>query len=84
MSRQPLSAEELRALIGERDVAPFLSTRNELYRERGMKTHPPARDEAIALMAEHPNLLRRPLLVVGDEIVFGTNEAAYRALLRSR
>jgi arsenate reductase (glutaredoxin) len=80
MSRGPLSADELRALIGERDIRPFLNPRNELYRERGMKAAPPAKEEAIALMAENPNLIRRPLLVEGETILYGFDEATYRQL----
>ena len=80
MSRRPLSGEELDALIGERAVEPFLNTRNEMYRERGMKANPPEREAAIALMAENPNLIRRPLLVTDDRIVFGFDEAEYRGL----
>ena len=49
----------------------FLNTRNEMYRERGMKENPPDRQEALRLMAENPNLIRRPLLVDGQEILFG-------------
>jgi arsenate reductase (glutaredoxin) len=78
MSRRPLSQEELDALVGDREVTRFLNPRNELYRERGMKASPPSREEALALMAENPNLIRRPLLVSGDEIIFGFDEAAYR------
>lgn len=80
MSKQPLSGAEVRALIGERDLKPFLNFRNEMYRERGMKANPPSQEEAIALMAENPNLIRRPLLVDGEEILFGFEEEAYRAL----
>jgi arsenate reductase-like glutaredoxin family protein len=43
-----------------------------------MKSSPPSREEAVALMAENPNLIRRPLLVTDKEIVFGFDEAAYR------
>jgi arsenate reductase-like glutaredoxin family protein len=46
-----------------------------------MKENPPPRDEAIRLMAEHPNLLRRPLLQVDDQFVFGYNEDEYRRLV---
>jgi arsenate reductase-like glutaredoxin family protein len=80
MSRRPLSLQELDVLVGERDVTTFLNPRNELYRERGMKEHPPSREEALVLMAEHPNLIRRPLLVTDREILFGFDEAAYRRL----
>lgn len=80
MSKQPLAEAELRSLIGEREIRPFLNPRNEMYRERGMKANPPGKDEAISLMAENANLLRRPLLVSGDEILFGFDEEAYRSL----
>jgi len=81
MSKQPLSAAELRALIGEREVAPYLNPRNEQYREQKLKQNPPSRDQAIALMAENANLVRRPLLVTDHETVFGWDEAAYRRIL---
>jgi Spx/MgsR family transcriptional regulator len=78
MTKSPLSEAELRDLIGDRDIIPFLNTRNEMYRERRMKANPPSREEAIRLMAENPNLIKRPLLVAGDEITFGFDEEAYR------
>lgn len=79
MSKQPLTEAEVRELIGDRDLKPFLNFRNEMYRERGMKANPPSKEEAIALMAENPNLIRRPLLVEGEEILFGFEEEAYRS-----
>jgi arsenate reductase (glutaredoxin) len=66
-----LSVEELDKLIGDRDYRQFLNSRNELYRERHMKEHPPAREEALRLMAEHPNLIKRPILVKGQRIGLG-------------
>ena len=71
-----LSVAELDCLIGSRDYRDFLNTRNELYRERGMKENPPGRDEALRLMSEHPNLIRRPILVKGNRIVLGYDEDA--------
>jgi arsenate reductase-like glutaredoxin family protein len=68
-----LSVAELDALIGQRDYLEFLNPRNELYRERGMKTNPPPRGEALKLMSEHPNLIRRPILVDGQKIVLGSD-----------
>ena len=72
---------ELERLIGSRDYREFLNPRNELYRERGMKEKPPARAEALKLMAEHPNLIRRPILVKGSEIVLGFDEARLASLI---
>jgi arsenate reductase-like glutaredoxin family protein len=66
---------ELDRLIGSRDYKLFLNTRNELYRERGMKDNPPSRAEALKLMSEHPNLIKRPILVEGDSIKLGSEVA---------
>lgn len=82
MSKQPLTEPELRALLGDRELRPFLNTKTEMYRERGMKANPPSKDEALTLMAENPNLIRRPLLFVDDEVVYGWDEAAYHRLLQ--
>jgi Spx/MgsR family transcriptional regulator len=74
-----LTVGELDALIGERDYRKFLNFRNELYRERKMKDNPPTRAQALALMSKNPNLIRRPLLVKGKQILIGFDENAWRA-----
>ena len=71
-----LPVAELEKLIGKRDYRDFLNTRNELYRERGMKENPPSRDEALRLMSENPNLIKRPILVKGNQIILGFDEEA--------
>ncbi len=71
-----LTVEQLDRLIGSRDYRDFLNPRNELYRERGMKENPPARAEALKLMSEHPNLIRRPILVKGHQVILGYDEEA--------
>ena len=76
-----LTVEQLDRLIGKRDYRLFLNSRNELYRERNMKESPPSRAEALDLMAAHPNLIKRPILVKGGEIVLGFQEDAMRPLL---
>ena len=77
-----LSAAELDRLIGKRDYREFLNPRNELYRERGMKDHAPPREEAIRLMSENPNLIRRPILVDRNRIVLGFTELEYEEALK--
>ena len=75
-----LTVEQLDRLIGSRDYRDFLNPRNELYRERGMKENPPARAEALKLMSEHPNLIRRPILVKGHQVILGYDEEALRGI----
>ncbi len=70
-----LSVAQLEELIGNRDYREFLNPKNELYREKKMKEHPPSRSEALKLMSENPNLIRRPILVKGGQLVQGFNEA---------
>jgi arsenate reductase-like glutaredoxin family protein len=68
-----LTVEALDHLIGSRDYREFLNSRNELYRERNMKESPPTRAEALELMSQHPNLIKRPILVDGKRIVLGSD-----------
>jgi arsenate reductase len=80
LDKQRLSEAELEGLIGDRDYQEFLNPRNELFRKRKMKERPPSRAEAIKLMAKEPNLIRRPLVVRGTQIIFGFDKEAYRKL----
>ncbi len=73
---QGLSVDELDQLIGRRDYRLFLNSRNELYRELAMGASPPPRGEALRLMSQNPNLIRRPILVKGARIVLGFDPAA--------
>ncbi len=83
LDKNSLSESELDKLIGTRDYKQFLNPRNELYRAKNMKEKPPTRAEAIKLMSKVPNLIRRPVVIRGDQIVLGFDEYAYRKLLRS-
>ena len=76
-----LTEAELEALIGDRDYKLFLNSRNDLYREKNMKENPPPRAEAVRLMSENPNLIKRPILVKGKQIVLGWDQEAIGKLL---
>ena len=82
LAKQRLTQAELEALIGQRDYKEFLNPRNELYRARNMKEHPPSRAEAIQLMAGEPHLIRRPIVIRGSQMVLGLDEEAYKRLLK--
>ena len=82
LGRDRLTVEELDALIGERDYRRFLNTRNELYRSRKMAQSPPSREEALQLMAGEPNLIRRPVVVRGAEVVLGYDEEGLKRIVK--
>lgn len=80
LGKERLSVEELDALIGKRDYRMFLNTRNALYRSRNMGQNPPAREDALKLMAAEPNLIRRPLALRGSDMVVGYDEEALKRI----
>jgi Spx/MgsR family transcriptional regulator len=82
LGKDRLSVEELDKLIGKRDHRMFLNTRNELYRTRKMGQNPPSRDEALQLMAGEPNLIRRPVVLRGAEMVLGYDEEALKRIAK--
>ena len=85
MSREinadPLEASEIDALIGTRPIKPFLNTRNVVYRERKLSINLPEKAEAVALIAEFNNLLKRPILIVGEDYVIGNDLSKAQDLL---
>jgi arsenate reductase (glutaredoxin) len=80
LAQDRLTAAELDKLIGEQDYRLFLNTRNEVYRQRNMKEHPPSRADALKMMAAEPNLIRRPVVISGTKIVLGYDEEALNKL----
>ncbi|MFI5126542.1 MAG: arsenate reductase family protein [Candidatus Acidiferrales bacterium] len=80
LAQDRLTVAELDRLIGERDYRLFLNSRNELYRERNMKEKPPSRADALKMMAAEPNLIRRPVVISGKQIVLGYDEEALKNL----
>jgi arsenate reductase-like glutaredoxin family protein len=74
IGKDRLRVEEIEKLIGKRDYTAFLNTRNEIYREKKMKENPPSRAEAIRMIAEEPNLIRRPVILAGGKIILGFDQ----------
>jgi arsenate reductase-like glutaredoxin family protein len=81
LGKEPLSEAELQALIGDADITEFLNIRSPSYRKQGLKNQPPAKAQAIQLMARDPNLIKRPITVKGRTKVLGFDETKLRALI---
>ena len=45
-----------------------------MFKERPL---PASKKEAINLMLENPNLIRRPILMKGSKVIFGFDKDAY-------
>ena len=70
---EPLSEAEIRELVAKtgRPARELFRAREPVYSELGLAEREPDDDEAIALMAEHPALMQRPVVVRGDRAVLG-------------
>ena len=55
----------------------FVSTRSPVFKERPL---PKSKKEAIDLMMENPNLIKRPILIRGSKVTFGFDKTAYAEL----
>jgi arsenate reductase-like glutaredoxin family protein len=53
-----------------------------MYRLRKMKENPPTRAEALKLMAQEPNLIRRPIVIRGGQMILGYDEEGLRKLAK--
>ena len=51
-----------------------MSTRSPVFKQRPL---PASKQEAIELMLENPNLIKRPILVRGSKVTFGFDRKAY-------
>ena len=67
----PLSEDEIRELVRKAGVPArdLFRAREPVYAELGLGDREVGDDEAIALMAEHPQLLQRPIVERGDRAV---------------
>ena len=61
-------------------VAAVLNTRHAIAKEKGWVDKPPSAEVFAKAVAGEPNLLRRPILVIGNKVIVGFDKAAYAKL----
>jgi len=79
INRHPPDRAFLERHIDADHVLDFVSRRSPVFKTRPL---PASKREAVALMLEQPNLIRRPILVRGTRAVFGFDKDRYRELAR--
>jgi Spx/MgsR family transcriptional regulator len=82
--KEKLSASEIKALYSRVGISPAdaLSKRSRPYAELELAKRRLSDDEIVALMAEYPALIRRPIVVKDDKAVIGFNKAAIEGLVK--
>ncbi|MFJ4579048.1 arsenate reductase family protein [Streptomyces echinatus] len=85
------SADEIRAVLGRLNLEPWDITRTQepAAKELGLKDWPRdegARDRWIGALAEHPELIQRPIITADDgtALVARSEEAVREALTHTR
>lgn len=74
------SRELLSRLIDEHGLENVLSTRSPAYKARNLGARKLTKSEAVELMLEDPNLMRRPLVLTKKKAVFGYAPEEYETL----
>ena len=77
INKTPPSREFLEKHIDAERFLDFVSTRSPVFKERPLPT---SKKEAIALMLENPNLIRRPIVIKGSKVIFGFDKEQYGEL----
>ena len=77
INKEPPSRAFLEQHIDASRFLDYVSTRSPVWKERPL---PKSKKEAIDLMMENPNLIRRPILIHGSKVTFGFDRDAYNRL----
>jgi arsenate reductase-like glutaredoxin family protein len=77
INKEPPSREFLERHVDADRFLDFVSTRSPVFKQRPL---PKSKKEAIALMMENPNLIRRPIVITGSQVIFGFDKERYAKL----
>jgi arsenate reductase len=77
INKEPPSRAFLEKHIDPDRFLDFVSTRSPVFKERPL---PASKKEAIDLMMENPNLIRRPIVIDGANVIFGFDKDRYGKL----
>jgi regulatory protein spx len=81
LAKEPPPRELLERLVDESHLDDFLNKRSPAYKERNLGARKLTKKQAIDLMLEDPNLIRRPIVVRDPKhAVFGFDAGAYDKL----
>ena len=81
-AKAPLSAAELKTLFAGRNPRDFLNPRSPAFKAMSLAGKSLTAEQALALMAKDPNLIKRPIIVAGKEIIAGFDRDRLRAALK--
>jgi arsenate reductase len=81
-AKQRLSLGELKELFEGVDPRDYLNPKSPAFKAMGLRGKTLTPEDALRLMAEEPNLLKRPLVIAGRAMVAGFDRERLRDLLK--
>ncbi len=82
-AKSPLSVAELRDLFTARDPRDFLNPRSPAFKAMGLAGKTLSAEQALALMSKEPNLIKRPIVIAGKQMIAGFDRDRIRAALKT-
>ena len=79
-ARKPLTDDDIRAIAGPHAVREVINPRSPTFRKLGLERDSIDDAQALELMLDNQNLVRRPTLAAGDVRIFGFDADAYEEL----
>ncbi len=77
INKQPPTRAFLEQHVDAGRFLDYVSTRSPVFKEGPL---PRSKKEAIDLMLQNPNLIKRPILVKGSKVIFGFDKDRYSKL----
>jgi arsenate reductase len=80
-AKNPLNRDELEQLFQGRDPRDYLNPKSPAFKAMQLKDKSLTANQAITLMVQEPNLIKRPLILAGRTIIAGFDRDAMRKAL---
>jgi arsenate reductase-like glutaredoxin family protein len=81
-AKASLTVAELKDLFAGRDPRDFLNARSPAFKAMGLAGKSLTPPQALALMAKEPNLIKRPIVIAGKEMIAGFDRDRLRTALK--
>lgn len=80
--QSPPSVETLRSWVMKRGdgIAPFINAKGTRFRDLDLKSKTLSEEEWFSLLSQDGKLIKRPVVVVGEQVLVGFDRAQYDAI----
>ncbi len=81
-AKLPLTEADLKDLFAGRDPRDYLNPRSPAYKAMNLAGKSLTVEQALALMAKEPNLIKRPIVIADKQMLAGFDREKLRAALK--